>query len=462
MKEPEYATRQDFYKLWYMGSISWLLWPQQLPIYDRIRDLNPDVIKAVILCARQFGKSFLGCVLAIEDCLAYRDRAILIVGPTIKQTRDIVFPRVRQIARTAPPGLIKELKSEDKFIIGECELIIGGFDNNASSSQRGKTLQNIYVEEIVDSKPDQYNDVMRSDLAPALMHSRDGRLIFLTTPPKIPDHPFLLDTVPEARLNNSLYVYTIDDNKELTPEQYDRNIELAGGINSIECQRELFCRVVRDTSLVAVPSYNDVGHVTDRITIPLDVKWMTDIDWGGVRDKTVALLHYWDPIINKRVFHDEVAFENNTPTSTIVREVLAMERANSAANVERAVDAAGQQLIDLKSSHNFTCAFPKKGKFDDMVKDLDNHFYSDKVLVNERCSFLRESLRSGVLVKSRNDFERTHSLGHCDAIAAAMYAVRREKSYMQTVAVSPFSQSQFSVPEISTTYKQVKKFGVYR
>jgi len=437
-----------------------------MPIYSRIRDFDQSVTVAVILCARQFGKSFLGLVLAIEDCLRYRDKCILIVGPTIKQTRDIVFPRVRQIARTAPKGLIKQLKSEDKFLIGDCELVIGGFDNRASSHQRGKSVQNIYIEEIVDSKPDDYSEVIRSDLAPALMHSDDGRITFLTTPPKIPDHPFLIDTVPGARMAQSLFVYTIDDNHQLTKQQYDRNIELAGGVDSIECQRELFCKTVRDTSLVCVPHYDDNKHVSDRIKVPSDVKWQVDIDWGGVVDKTAVLLHYYDPLLGKRVIWDEVAFENNTATGCIVKEAKKMEMAHNAHKPDRQIDSAGQILVDLVNEYGYEGAFPRKGKWNGMLKELDDSFYNDEIVIHPRCTFLRETLRSGVLTKNRKDFERTLTLGHCDAIAALMYGNLREKQQLKVVPVAQFPQNMFTPvatpPEMARNYVTPKKFGVYR
>ena len=39
------------------------------------------------------------------------------------------------------------------------------------------------------------------------------------------------------------------------------------------------------------------------------------IDWGGVKDKTVAALHTYDYLQNKKLFWDERVHDPNTPTS---------------------------------------------------------------------------------------------------------------------------------------------------
>ena len=164
MAEP--TEKDSIEALWRTGMLDWKLWDQQLQIYDQIRNLPDDVDEAVILCARQYGKSHLGILCAIEDCLTYDDVCILIVGPTIKQTRNIVTPRLRRIAKDAPEGLIRPSKSEGKWFIGTSELVMGGMDQD-SGSERGKTLQNCYIEEIVDSDADKYIDSLRSDIGPA-------------------------------------------------------------------------------------------------------------------------------------------------------------------------------------------------------------------------------------------------------------------------------------------------------
>lgn len=416
--------------LWSIGDLEYLLWPQQRPIYAGARALLPSVSEAVFLCSRQFGKSFLGVILAVEDCLRFPNCCILIIGPTLKQTVGIVAPRLREIARDAPEGLVQQQKSESKWIIGSSELVIGGMDIS-SSSQRGKTLQNVYVEEIVDSNPDDYMEALRSDIGPALTHSKGGRIVFLTTPPKIPDHPFLLETVPKARLNQALFEYTIYDNKKLSQEQFRRCAELAGCIlddqgnityKSVDWLREYEVKAVRDERVTVIPDFNRAQHVRAP-SFPPEFSVEVFIDWGGVRDKTVALLTFYSFHANRLCVIDERVFPNNTSTAAIVEECRRLEAPFKDRLAGRWADAPGQLQVDLEAA-GYSVKLPLKQDWQAAVNNLQVMFRQGRIEVDPRCKFLIASLESGQFNKQRNDFARTETLGHLDAIAALMYASR--------------------------------------
>lgn len=415
------------HRLWLDGELSWKLWSQQEPIYNGIRAVaaSAPVEEIVILCSRQFGKSHLGVILAVEDCLRYPDSCILIIGPTLKQAREIVTPRMNKIRQDAPPGLIRPSKSEGKWYIGSSELVIGGFDQN-SSSQRGKTVQNIYIEEVVDSNPDDYVESLRSDLGPALTHSKGGKIIYLTTLPKIPDHPFIIDTMVRAELNGVLYSYTIDDNKQLTPDQYEACVRRAGGRHTVDFRREYLNEIVRDASIVVVPDFSTDRHVKP-IHWPAQALVQTTIDWGGVRDFTVAILHWYDYVRNKLVIFDERWFPHNTPTSVITDAVIAMERQlpEGLKHERRIADVPGQLFVDLTTA-GFAITAPPKDDWQAAVNNMAVHFSRDEIEIDPRCKLLIQTCNSGTFNKNRTDFERTLALGHCDALACLMYAVRTQ------------------------------------
>lgn len=407
--------------MWKSGYLHWKLWEQQLPIYDGVRNFHrTDVEELVILCARQFGKSHLGVLMAIEDCLRYPNKCILIMAPTLKQCTEIVAPRLRDVCSDAPPGLIQRSKSESKWYVGSSELVLGGFDQ-ASSSQRGKTVQNIYIEEIVDSHPDDYIESMRSDLAPALTHSDKGKMIFLTTPPKIPDHPFIIETMTQASLKGALYTYTIKDNNKLSQEQYDACVRRSGGEHSVDFRREYMCEIVRDASVLVVPDFSKDRHVKD-FTVPHKSFYQTTVDFGGVRDKTVAVLTSYDFLRNKMLVIDERVFSANTPTKFIVESLREMEGNH---HIEkRYADSPGQLLIDLKAVHNYDVLIPPKDDWKANINHLAVAFCNDEIEIAKKCQFVIASCNSGMFNKQRTDFERTVALGHCDGIAALMYAYR--------------------------------------
>lgn len=491
--------------LWEEGDLRSKLWPQQLQIYDKIRSGTLTGTEIVLLCARQFGKSHLGVILALEDAIRMPDCCIIIIGPTIKQTKEIVNPRMRKIIRDAPQGMIRQSKSDNKWIVyhpredGEgwddnnfSEIVIGGFDQSASA-QRGKTVKNIYVEEIVDSKPDDYLDVMRSDLGPALTHSKGGKMIFLTTLPKIPDHPFITDTMVKAELREALFKFTIYDNKQLTQQDFDDCVERCGGKHTIEFQREYECKIVRDPTKVVVPDFDEGIHVKDPIMLPPKFNAFTTIDWGGVRDKTVALLHYYDFLNDTDVFWDERVFDANTPSSVIVyggspdflaSKSLELVTPDSVMGMElmwgwpvtRYGDVPGQLSVDLNLDHAFNVLTPVKDDWRAGINLMNMRFSTGKVLVHKRCTFLRTTLRSGMFNKQKTDFDRTEALGHCDALAACMYAIRscsRESPYGGQMPRSDFYNNQFvrpadPHPEASVMQPKtfgnvgIKRFGVFK
>lgn len=455
---------------WRRGYLEYKLWEQQLPIYRAIRSLPAHADPVVILCARQFGKSVLGDLLAVEDCLRNPGVAVMIVGPTIDQTTAIVQQSMQIIQQDAPEGLVKRAKSESQWYIGESELIIGGFDVRMASRKRGRRLFRIYIEEIVDSKSDDYETAIREDLGPMLTHSKDASMIYLTTLPKVPDHAFITKTIPSSKLNNSFYSYTIDDNKALNQEQYAAAVKRCGGRETIAFRREYLNEIVRDPAIVVVPTFDKVRHVVN-FPVPLETKWHVVIDWGGVRDKTAAFLMTYDFFSDLDLVCDEKVFQPNTPTSDIVASLMTWERD---IKVERRLaDAQGQILVDLNQSYGYAVSMPEKTDWQASVNQMVARFALDKVRVHPRCTFATLSLESGTLNKNKNDFERSEALGHCDGLAALMYGLRCMDRTNPWQQLPPSRDHTFYIPKppenvdvadaiVGKSFSTAKRFGSFK
>lgn len=438
-------------ELWRRGELGYKLWPQQRPIYEDIRKLTIQQTTTIVVeCARQFGKSYLGVLLAFEDCIQNPNSTVIIVGPTIKQTTDIVYQGVRKIQDDAPEGMVKRTKSESRWHIGSSDLIVGGFDVQNATRQRGKTLYKIYVEELVDSNPDDYDDAIKSDLGPALTHSPCGQIIYLTTPPKIPDHPFLTETVPEAILANSFYKYTIDDNEQLTEDQYNACVKRCGGKDTVDFQREYMCEVVRDKSILVTPNFVKDRHVRDDLTYPQKGFYQLTIDWGGVRDKTCVIFHVYDFLMDRLLVLDESVHDANTATSTIIRKSNLLIEKHGKVVFQNVVDCPGQLQVDLRDMHDFHIVIPPKSDWRSACNNLDVGFVEDKILIHPRCKYVIENCNSGMFNKQRTDFERTRALGHCDGLAALMYAYRtqnRENPWPKSHGGVPLSSNMMHFPK---------------
>lgn len=425
------TERQLLDALWLSGNLEFLLWPQQLPIWYQLQNLPKGVVEYVVDCARQFGKSTIGACYALSEAIKHRDCCILIMGPDTKQTKDIVGPKMRFLTKTAPNGLIKQMKAENRYHVYHdlkksddyTEIVIGGLNEN-SSSQRGKTVHKIILEEIVDVPEDDYLTSLRSDLGPALTHSVDGKIIFLTTLPKYPNHPYITTTIPNAKLKNAYACFTINDNIALNEEQKAACAERCGGVDTPDYKREYLCEVHRDPRLVCLPDYDSRFNVRN-FELPMRCFMSVTIDWGGVRDKTCAVLHTYDYLNDIDLFWDCRVFEPNTPTSEIITECRLMEAKHNI--YARYVDAPPQLVtVDLMQDYNYEAQLPEKLDWRAALNTLNVRFQRRKALIHPRCKFLIVSAESGILNKNKTDFDRNEALGHMDGVADMMYAVRMQ------------------------------------
>jgi len=310
-------------------------------------------------------------------------------------------------------------KSERKWVFNNgSQLLISGFDT-ALESMRGKRADTIYLEESGLANPDEYEFIISSVLFPTLMHSR-GKIIHLTTPAFILDHPLHTKTIPNTKDTGAFFKYTIKDNPLLTDADIESEIHNLGGLASSHCQRELFCNIVRDENITVVPQFDDSKHVGE-VALPDNAYYWVSGDIGGVRDKSVLLLCAYDYSTGKIHIVKEAAFDSKTPTTEIVKGGFEMEGGRT---VNRAVDAPGQLFVDLSSVYGYSCYPPEKLHFDQNIIRLQTAFWKDEIIVDPGCKLLIATLNSGQLNKQRTDFNRSESLGHCDAMAALVYGLR--------------------------------------
>lgn len=470
----EYASPLDLVRWgWLRGELRWKLHASQRLIYEALSSLEPSVKQAVVLCSRRFGKSYLGVILALERCLREPRRIVRIIGPDIKQTKMIVEEAMTKItadlAAIGKRDLVRPIKSENRYMIGESNLYLGGFDSQ-EDSLRGGEAHEILVEETGSSNPEQYNYQMRDVLKPQLLKTR-GRMIHLTTLPKETDHPFIMETMPEAELKGSFYSFTIYDDPLATPEIIQDAIDDCAGAHTIAFQREYMNKVVRDPNIVVVPTFSKARHVSDAPG-PTDCRWQVQIDWGGTVDKTVAQLMTYDFLQDLDIVEDELVWDANTPTSAIVAELMAWERY---VPEQRVADCHGQTQIDLNHDHSYAVVSPQKSDWQSSINQLVARFARDKIRIRSKCKFTIQSLESGRLTKNRKDFERTPTLGHCDAIAAIMYGVRcldRTNPFPYEAPPGPRSTS-FARPRepeeqamaeaiVGRTFGGAKRFGAFK
>jgi hypothetical protein len=315
---------------------------------------------------------------------------------------------------------------------------------------RGGNAGLIVYEECGFVKGEDFTYGVDSVLGPQLLRS-NGREIFISSPSEDPDHPLHTVIKPECEELGTFFSYTVFDSPsiprtaivaaarrsgcKLTAEMEGMILDgLVNSANVLEIaartnsklsdafKREYLAMIIRPSTLMVVPDYGE--HHVFAFDVLSDMKWTVSIDWGGTRDKTVALLHGYEFMTNTDLILEEMVFPPNTATSKIVDELRRWDRDYKIE--EHWADVHGQTQVDLIDTHNYPVTIPQKSDWLATVQTMSVKFTLNQIFIHPSCQFLRRSLRAGMFNKNRTDFERSEDLGHCDALAALMYAVRSQ------------------------------------
>lgn len=415
--------------LWYKGDLRFLLHDAQKIIYDDFYNRNTER-ETVLLCARRFGKSFLGLILCLEYAIRNPRVIVRFIPPEIKQAYGIVTPSMGKLEQLWPHGLIQYVASERSWKIGRGSwLYLGGFDSQKDAS-RGSEASFIVCDEAGFTNPDQYNYILKSVLKPQMLTTR-GKMLILSTPSKYPDHPFMTDTVALAKHTGKLHKYTIYDNPMLNAEQIAEAKADCGGEDTEDWKREYLCEVIRSTTITVLPKW-DGSLVQEFEPHPYSYRAIVG-DFGGVIDKTVIhaiSYHYMGPSSGVVQFIDERVYEPNTSTIEIVAGIKELhEKWIKTGKAERQdevcyLDCPGQLQVDLNNQHGLNVRIPLKDDFHAGINLINIFINQHRIAVHPRCSFTAMSFESARFNDRRTDYVRNAVLGHCDAIASAIYGIR--------------------------------------
>lgn len=432
---------------WTRGDLRYKLHSTQKEMHESVANTETDEI--LILSSRQLGKSFFGACYAIEYCLQNPGTIVRIMAATLKQIQDIVQDNLGPITQDAPPGLIERHKTSYRWRVGESSLRLGPLERSNVDYNRGGNASLVITEEGGFVHTDDYRYAIESVIGPQLLRS-GGKLMHITSPSQDPAHYIHTEVLPKTAMTKSVFRYSIYDNPQITEEQIEKAKKLCGGDSTAAWRREYLAEIVRDASIVIVPTYDPERHVK-AFRVPDYSNWQVCIDFGGSRDKTAALLYTYDFQENKVLIQDERIFEPNTPTDKIVAVVREMESGVLGYGQDltaRWADAPGQLQIDLEKSHGFPIRIPRKDDWQAGINNMQVMFASDQILIHPKCTFLLQSLESGQYNDKRTDFARTQVLGHCDALAALGYALRMIDRR------SPFPEMSYSRDRVFTSVEK--------
>ncbi len=480
--------------------LSYKLDALQLHIHETVKKAKSK--KICIISSRQIGKSYWDCDYGLEFLINNSGKIARIIAPTLKQCGDIVQDNLIHLIQDAPPGSITPVKSSYRWKVNESSsLRMGALERQYVDGNRGGNASLVIYEECGFVSQEDFIYGVDSVLGPQLLRSK-GVEIFVSSPSEDPDHPLHTKILPECEYLGTSFTYMVFDSPSITPDmvaeamtrsgckfemqfiyevyrlpqmkfEVNHSIKLAavhelaskmGVFLSEAFRREYLAEILRPATLMVVPAYNSAIHVSP-FREPVKCMWNMTVDWGGVRDFTVALLHTYDYLTDTDLVWDELMWPANTSSDVIHAGLMEWEKKY---NIQaKWGDVPGQLQVDLATQHDYQLNIPQKSDWKASVNAMSVKFSTNKILIHARCVFLQKSCRAGMFNKNRTDFERSPELGHCDALAALMYAIRSQDRSNPYTKDFVDRSSVFVMPKNDDTLTledalNPKRFGKYK
>ncbi len=420
----DYLSEKDLHSyLWTQGALAYKLDTLQQRIDDTVNEHFSSAKQICVLSSRQIGKSYWALVFALSYLLKNPGSIVRLLAPTNKKAYEVIEDNLYPILADCPPGLVQAERSRLRWSFPNgSSLRIGALERQYVDSNRSGNAKIVIYEECGFVRADEFNYARRSVLGPQLIRS-NGHEIFVSSPSEDPEHPLHNEIMPNCDILGTLFRYTVYDSPSLTPGQIDQAAERSGGYDSDDFKREYMAMIVRSTTLMVIPKIdNRITFGVWEIPRGYEHRLCLTADWGGVRDKTVCLLHWYEPRTDIYYFLDELVFGPNTTTNIIGDAMKVWIKEYKLKMVW--ADVPGQLKLDLVQMFNLDVQLPPKNDWLSGVNTMAAKFALNKVRVDQKCIFLRKSILGGMFNKTRSDFERNDDLGHMDGCAAMSYAFR--------------------------------------
>jgi len=406
--ETQLAAREALFRV---GIIApWYLYQYQMPLYELYVKTQREIVVPNI--TRRFGKSTVSVVYAVEQAQRKKTH-VRYATAYLTDLENFIEPIFDSVLSEAPDDCRPKWSPGKKVWMfpNGSRIRLVGIDKNPNGI-RGNAIDLLIIDEAAFVDKLQY--LYTSVIVPATM-KRHFKLIFPSTPPESPEHFWAKELIPKAKARGTYIELTIDSIGDLSDEEKQRLLDEVGGAHSSTAKREFYCKIVIDASRAVAPDFRQ--HHVGSTTID-HIRWTYAGDSGGVRDKTVIVKVGYCHTLRKILIAAELVFEPHTPTPVIANGFMAWSGSDTLV-----LDAHGQTMVDV-ASLGLKAAFPQKDDFTAGLQMLNACLYNDEIIIDESCKLTITTLTSGLLTVNKRDFERSESLGHCDAVAALIYAIR--------------------------------------
>jgi hypothetical protein len=202
-------TRSDLIReRWLRGRLRYKLHEGQKIIVSRIEATPTQLF--VGECSRQFGKTYLEVLLALEIAFQKPNARIKIGTAFHTDLVEFIIPAFQAVLEDCPDDLEPEYKSQkSKYVFHNgSEIKLVGLDRKPNGL-RGTVIDLIVLDEAAFMS--NLNYLYRSVIIPATTHRPDCKILVFSTPPSTPAHEFT-DYVAKAKLEGGHCKLTIYDN----------------------------------------------------------------------------------------------------------------------------------------------------------------------------------------------------------------------------------------------------------
>jgi hypothetical protein len=426
--------------LWFKGNLSWKLDVNQKVLYD-IYKTNPEKI-LVFNMARSLGKSYLLCVLAIEECLNNPKALVKFACGKQRDATQIIQPLMRDLTEDCPHEIKPVfIKGEGAYRFPNGAVIqLSGLDSGKAESLRGGSSQLCIIDEAgTKSLKKDLEYIVNSIMLPAVTRSTkiDGKIILASTPPISYDHPYIT-FLRRAELKNASITRTIYTNPRMTIEMIDKLAENMGGKNSPQFRREYLAEIVADEEDRVVPEFtfelqNKITKVWSRPNF-FDAYVSMDI---GIKDLTAVLFAYYDFNNDKIVIEDEFSLNGSKFTTQYLAEAIKEKERFLYTDIygdfktpyKRVADNNLILINDLNRLHDLTFLPTQKDNADAARNNMRMMLEQGKIIIHPKCTNLIRHLRDATWNKARTSYDRSADNGHYDFCDSLSYLVRNIDFY---------------------------------
>lgn len=388
-------------------------------------------------CARRYGKDYLSCVIAIEECLRRKGAVVLYGTAQQKDINSIVIPLIEKIIEDCPPALKPRFRNAHQgaesgyhFPSTNAVLKLIGIERNPDSL-RGRFADLVILSEAA------YIDRLDYAVSSVVDHMFQGRphacTLLNSTPPADPGHSVSSDFLPDCIARGAFFHATIYDNPRLSPAEIAAEVAKSGGPDSPKCKLELLAEEVRLEDRVVVPEFDESKHVR-AFELPRFGAAYTVVD-PGFRDLCAVTCLVADFERAKLLVVGEW-FKVGASTVEIANAIKQLE-AESFGKLRfwngtawgmnprgRWSDTDLRLISDLHHDHDLKFGAAEKTDADAALHALRAAVQMGKIEIHPRCERTIETFRNLSWNKDRTDFARSPRLGHGDLLDTCKYALR--------------------------------------